>query len=90
MRDVPPLTAETEARIVLLFAPEDRAAVQRILLEECGNNLPFLGKADSIAMDRVRLAVLKLSGGDREKLRAVIQLAKTDWRDVLVAAGAAN
>jgi hypothetical protein len=36
------------------------------------------------------VAALQLSGGDRAKLDAAIQLAKTDWRDLLVAAGFAD
>ena len=38
-------------------------------------------------MDRFRFAVLKLSGGDLDKFDSAIQLAKTDWRDLLMAAG---
>jgi hypothetical protein len=86
----PPLTPETEGRIEVLFPVEHRAIVRDLLLEECGNNLPFLGRLDSIAMDRVRFAALKLSDGDLEKLCGAIRLAKTDWRDLLVAAGFAN
>lgn len=33
--------------------------------------------------DRVQLAVLKLSGGNRERLRREIEEAKCDYRDVL-------
>jgi len=33
--------------------------------------------------DRVRAACLKLAGGDADRLRAEIQNAKRDWRDVL-------
>ena len=87
---MPPLTATTEARIAELFAPEDRALAQELLIEECGNNLPFLDKVDSAGMDRFRLAALQLSGGDLGKLRSAIQLAKTDWRDLLMAAGSEN
>ena len=32
---------------------------------------------------RVQLAILKLSGGDRERLPELIKMAKMDWRDVL-------
>lgn len=69
---------------------EYRDAVRDVLLEECGKKLPFLGKIDSVAMDRFRFAVLKLSGGDLKKLRGAIHLAKSDWRDLLVAAEFAN
>jgi hypothetical protein len=61
--------------------------VRKLLLEECGNNLPFRGKVDSLAMDRFRFAVLKLSGGDWAKLPKAIELAKQDWRGLLVIAG---
>lgn len=33
--------------------------------------------------ERVQMAILKLSGGDQEKLRHDIDVAKTDYRDVL-------
>jgi hypothetical protein len=74
----------------LLFPKKRGAAVQKLLLEQCGNNLPFCGKVDSLAMDRFRFAVLKLSAGDWAKLLKAIELAKLDKRDLLVAAGFAN
>ena len=64
--------------------------MQTILVEECGNNLPFLHNTDEAGMDRFRFAALKLSGGDLDKLRDAVRLAKTDWRDLLAAAGFAN
>jgi len=33
--------------------------------------------------DRVQLAILKLSGGNLEELRRLVDMAKTDYRDVL-------
>ena len=36
-------------------------------------------------MDRFRFAVLKLSCGRLDRLRDLVRLAKTDWRDLLVA-----
>jgi hypothetical protein len=86
----PPLTPATEQRIALLFAPEHQATVQTILRDECGNNLPLLRSSDALAMDRVRFAALKLSGGSLDKLREAVQLARTDWRDLLVEAGFAD
>jgi hypothetical protein len=86
----PPLTPQAERYIDLLFPEEDRDTARNLLLEECGNNLPFLGKIDSIAMDRFRFAALKISGGDLSKLRGAIALAGSDWRDLLGAAGFAN
>jgi len=31
----------------------------------------------------VQLAILKLSGGERERLPDLVKMAKLDWRDVL-------
>jgi hypothetical protein len=84
------LRPEAERRIEMLFPPEHREAVRKLLLEDCGHKLPFLAKIDRVAMDRFRLAALQLSGGDGAKLDAAIQLAKTDWRDRWVAAGFAD
>jgi hypothetical protein len=70
-----------------MFATEQQAEVGRILVQECGTNLPFLEKADETALERVRFAVLKLSNGNISELRRAVALAKSDWRDALMAAG---
>ena len=41
-------------------------------------------------LERFRFAVLKLCAGNFEKLEQQVQLAKNDWRDLLVSAGFAN
>jgi len=82
----PPLSPETEKRVALLFPPDRQEVVRNILLEECGNNLPFLQELDAIAIERFRFAALKLSHGQLVELRKAVDLAKTDWRDLLVAA----
>ena len=84
------LSREAESHIESMFAPNDREAVRRMLIEECGNNLPFCEDLDAAALDRCRFAVLKLSGADLENLSKAIALAKQDGRDLLVAAGFAN
>jgi hypothetical protein len=43
--------------------------------------------ANPASIERIRFAVLKLSAGDLKALQRAIDLAKIDWRDVLVAAG---
>lgn len=80
------LSLETERRLHLLFAPPHQERARKILLEQCGTNLPFSQVLESAALDRFRFAALKLSGGSLNRLRAAVQLAKTDWRDLLVAA----
>ena len=86
----PRLSSETEWRILFLFPPDRREQARALLQEECGNNLPFCQKLDGTAMERIRFAALRLSGGDLGKLQKAILLAKTDWRDLLVAAGFAD
>ena len=62
-----------------LFAPEQWPQVRQMLQE--------YGSEDwEREADRVRLALLKLSAGDVEKLRVWLQTAKQDYRDVLVGA----
>jgi hypothetical protein len=77
------LNEETEKRLALLFAPEDQD-VARVILRECGTDSPELSDHDG---DRIRFAVLKLSDGNLKKLRAAVQLAQLDFRDVLMGAG---
>jgi hypothetical protein len=83
----PSLTERTVRLVERLFGAEDQAAVCQALRDECGTNLPFCETQDAVGLERVRFAVLMLSAGDLEKLRATIDHAKVDWRDVLVAAG---
>ena len=84
---IPSISPETQRRLDILFCQEDRAEAARLLAKECGNNLPFLEKLDVQGLERFQFAALKLSGGDLSQLRKAIELAKTDWRDLLMAAG---
>lgn len=84
------LSRDAEERVASMFDRAEREEVRQMLIEQCGNNLPFCEHLDSEALDRCRFAVLKLSDGDLEKLRKAIALARQDWRDLLVAAGFAN
>jgi hypothetical protein len=84
------LTDEAQERVASLFPAQSRKQVCEILMKECGNNLPFCEELDARALDRLRFAVLKLSEGDLAKLWSAVELAKRDWRDLLVAAGFAD
>jgi hypothetical protein len=66
-----------------MFPLADQDLVSTVLIEECGDNLA----TDSATIERIRFAVLKLSGGDLNALQRAIDQAKSDWRDVLVVAG---
>jgi hypothetical protein len=83
-----PLTEGTQARLAILFpSGPAREEAAWLLVEECGNDLPFLEKLDPAGLERCRFAALKLSGGSLVRLREAVDLAKTDWRDLLMAAG---
>lgn len=73
-----PLTPPVSVRLELLFDGEERDEARR-LLEEDGD----MG-------ERTRIAALKLSDGSLDKLVRAIELAQTDFRDLLVAAGFAH
>jgi hypothetical protein len=66
------------------FAADEQAEVIRLLEKECGRGLPFCEHSDAQGLERVRLAVVKLAGGNLAELRRHIEVAKQDWRDVLV------
>jgi hypothetical protein len=85
-----PLSDETRRRISALFASPDQSAAAALLEAECADNLPLCETATAKSSERIRYAVLKLSGGDLGALRTWIGHAKIDWRDVLVAAGFAT
>ena len=81
-----PLSPNTIARLELLFGPKRRAKAQALLETECADNLASCERIAMFGFERVRYAVLKLSGGNLEKLRREIDEAKKDWRDTLMAA----
>jgi hypothetical protein len=85
------LSEKTAERLRALFRnPGDARAAGQLLAADCGSNLPFCEQADSRSLERIRFAALKLSGGRLDELHRAIDMAKTDWRDLLVAAGFAN
>ena len=75
----PPDSEMVRATVDLLFAPELRERVSRMLdeYEPVG-----LGATKA----RVQMAVLVLSNGDLERLEAELAVAKQDFRDVIVGA----
>jgi hypothetical protein len=82
-----PLSRATKRRIRALFAPGEWSTVEELLIHRCGDTLPFLEASHGRLAERIRFAVLKLSGGNLEDLRRAIDDAQVDWRDILMAAG---
>jgi hypothetical protein len=70
-------------RIAMMFAPDDVELVSSLLTDECSSKLT----RHPVLLDRIRYAVLKLSGGNLAELRKAIRIAQHDWRDALVWAG---
>jgi hypothetical protein len=81
------LSDGTLKRLERLFVDADRAGVVDLLVNQCGSNLPFCESSTPTSLERIRFAVLKLSDGNIAKLQEAVQLAKADWRDLLMAAG---
>lgn len=73
-----------------LFPEQQHAEVEKCLLAMCGDNLPGVETGYALLAERIRFAVLKLSGGDTAKLQDAIAGAAVDWRDILVSAGFAS
>ena len=84
------LTPGTISRLEFLFSPQEKKVAEAILIEECGNNLPFLEEATPQELERFRYAALKVSNGSITRLKDAVTLANQDWRDLLVAAHFAN
>jgi hypothetical protein len=70
-----------------VFLPAARAEAERLLVEECGSNLPGGENWTSFGIDRIRFAAMKTSGGTIDGLKQAIELGKRDYRDLLMAAG---
>ncbi len=79
--------SETRKRIRRLFAQQHWSLVDERLRSECGDNLPFVESHHAELAQRIRFAVLKLSGGDLDRFECELREAAIDWRDTLMAAG---
>lgn len=70
-----------------MFPSPEQKAVRSLLLEECTGKLPSV---EPDAYERIHLAILKISNGDSRKFTDAVELARIDWRDVLMWAEFAN
>jgi hypothetical protein len=84
------LTEFIRVRAEALFRGSELEEASRLLTNECANNLPFHDDSSPESLDRIRAAALKISEGDLGKLQEAVDLAKIDWRDVLVGADFGN
>lgn len=86
----PPLSRLTKQLIEIIFNPADAVEASQWLEQECGDNLPFCREYDERKMERIRFAALKLSNGNIPKLLRAIDMARRDWRDLLMATDFGN
>jgi len=79
------LSTLTKQHVTALFGSSDWAEAERLLASECGENLPLVNSPTPSGLERLRFAAIRVSGGSLPRLRDAIELAKSDWRDLLVA-----
>jgi hypothetical protein len=81
------LSKITETVIERMFPGAEQDAVRSLLLDECIGKLPSV---EPNGYERIHLAILKISNGDLKKFVKAAELARRDWRDVLIWMHTAN
>ena len=61
-----------------------------MLVDQCGQALPFCRVNGDYQLERLRCAVLRISQGDLKRLQQAIDGPTRDWCDELVRAGFAK
>ncbi len=79
------LGPQVEFAVIRMVASREQREVARLLRERCGDGLP--PGSDAATLERIRLAVLRLSCGGLAELSGWVAQARADWREVLAAAG---
>jgi hypothetical protein len=77
-------------QLVEAIFPKEADVIGRILVERCGQNLPFRTDRDEYELERCRFAALKISQGILAKFPKAVDMAKRDWRDEIMWAGFAE
>lgn len=80
------LSQRTRYHVQTLFESSDIEPAERILMTDCAENIPLLAGYGPEDLERIRFAALRVSGGRLGDLAKAVELAQTDWRDLLVAA----
>lgn len=81
-----PLSTRTITLVEKIF-PQQVEEISLVLIEQCGQNLPFCENGTPESLERLRFAVLKISEGQLEIFNKAVAIAKQDWRDLLMWAG---
>jgi len=75
----PELSQRVRELIEEIFSPVEQASIQELIRE-------FHWPLESLIDERIHLDVLEICGGRIDKVRELVALAKTDWRDLIMAA----
>ena len=67
-----------------LFSNYDVLEAIELLKFDCADNLPVLHEK---GIERIRIAAIKFSEGNLDKLYYAVDLAQKDWRDLLLYSG---
>lgn len=78
-----PISPLTQLLVQKIF-PNKSGEVKLLLEKQCGQNLPLCDNATSESLQRLHFAALKVSAGKIDVFFKAIDLAKSDWRDLLV------
>lgn len=84
---MPPLTHRTMDVIARTYPREAQERARVLLEQHCSIRVLGCDDWSQEQMERIWLAALKVADGDVERLAEAVRLARTDWRDLLTAAG---
>lgn len=84
------LSQDTKNLVHALFKTREAIEVCDLLERECGTEALSCEGWSPTQMERMRFAVLRLAKDGTMTLESAIDLAKTDWRDLLMAAQFGN
>ena len=84
---VVPLSASLHEQLDRLFTGPDRRLAEAILTSHCGVGLVYPSDHAGDDLERLRVAVLRLSEGKILRLQAAVFRAEGDWKVVVHAAG---
>ena len=79
MQPVPELSQRVTALIGEIFPPADAPRIRELVRE-------FHWSLGPAFDDRIHLDILEICGGKAERARELVELAKIDWRDLIMAA----
>ncbi|WP_158268884.1 hypothetical protein [Pseudomonas mangrovi] len=84
------LSQDTTSLVHALYQSREAVEICHVLENECGTEALSCEGWTPVQMERVRYAVLRLATENSMSLDSAIDLAKKDWRDLLIAAGFGN